>query len=297
MIKAVISEWERGGRYVTAGLHKLFFRDSGGENKPVMVILHGYPSNTYDYHKVLPLLAPHFRVIMHDHPGFGLSAKPLDYSYSLIEQADAALALWESLDLKEVHVVAHDYGTSICTEICARRQQGQLGSLKILSVTLYNGSIHIELAKLRFLQILLRHPFRGPWVAKLSHEFIFVRQMAALWSDRSKVDTVELQVLYRMDFDKAGRAVLPQVSQYLHERYHFWHRWIGALKMLNIPTHILWAQDDPVAVKAIGEQLYAEIPGATISRLAHLGHYPMLEDPERWVTALVDFIHRSKNVQ
>ena len=49
--------------------------------------------------------------------------------------------------------------------------------------------------------------------------------------------------------------------------------------------------DDPVAVAAIGEALYEEIPNAHITRIPGVGHYPMLEDPARWGTAVTDFIH------
>ena len=131
------------------------------------MLLHGYPTSTYDYYKVLPQLSEKYRVILHDHLGFGFSDKPLDYSYSLIEQADVALQLWKQLGLKAVTLLAHDYGTSVGTEILARHNRQQL-DLQINTLLLCNGSIHIELSQLRTIQKLLKNKYTGKWVAKLT---------------------------------------------------------------------------------------------------------------------------------
>lgn len=97
---------------------------------------------TIDFAGVLLVLFRQCRVIIHDHPGFGLSEKPGDYSYSLIEQAETALTLWRELGLCRVHLLGHDYGTSVATEILARRRIEKL-PVEIDSLTLCNGSMHI----------------------------------------------------------------------------------------------------------------------------------------------------------
>jgi pimeloyl-ACP methyl ester carboxylesterase len=87
-----------------------------------------------------------------------------------------------------------------------------------------------------------------------------------------------------------GRARLAPISRYLEERVRFKDRFVGALQQLDVRAHVLWAQDDPVAVRAIGDKLATEIPGARHTRLPALGHYPMLEDPDRWSDAALDFL-------
>ncbi|MCP4121752.1 MAG: alpha/beta hydrolase [Bacteroidetes bacterium] len=292
--KDVIHDWESKGSYRQVLGRQIFVVEAGNLHGIPLLFLHGYPSCSFDYKHVFDLLKRDYRLIAHDHLGFGLSDKPLNYSYSLLEQAEVALALWQQMGIEKAHLVAHDYGTSVATEILALHQRGMQG-LDIRSVTLSNGSIHIELAKLRWIQKVLRHPFWGPLASKFSTEFIFARQMRSLWYDKNSCDKEELKVLWKFFSGKEGRKVVPVITRYLDERYKFWHRWIGALKQTKIPAHILWAQDDPVAVKAIGEQLYAEMPGSAITRLDALGHYPMLEDPKRWVDALIGFIHRIEN--
>ena len=127
----------------TLGMHHEEYR----KEFPTMVVLHGYPTSTYDYYKVFPTLATDYRIVMHDHLGFGFSDKPRDASYSLIHQADRALELWKNLGLKKVTLFAHDYGTSVATEIIARHNAGEV-EIEIEKLILCNGSIHIELSQL-----------------------------------------------------------------------------------------------------------------------------------------------------
>ena len=125
--------WQNKGEIISVNNRNIFVIDTININlntienqKKTLVILHGYPTSSFDYYKVLPELSKHYRVVIHDHLGFGFSDKPLKYSYSLIEQADIALQLWKQLSLTNVTLLAHDYGTSIATEILARQNKKQI---------------------------------------------------------------------------------------------------------------------------------------------------------------------------
>jgi len=58
-----------------AGL-RLFYREAGDPSKPTMVLLHGFPSSSYQYHDLIPRLADRFHVIAPDYPGMGFSDAP-----------------------------------------------------------------------------------------------------------------------------------------------------------------------------------------------------------------------------
>ena len=72
-------EWRNKGGFVTVFGRKIFVIDtavnsnSSANNKKTLVLLHGYPTSSYDYYKVLPQLSEKYRVILHDHLGFGFS--------------------------------------------------------------------------------------------------------------------------------------------------------------------------------------------------------------------------------
>ena len=268
------------------GEHELFCVDTGGD-KPVLLILHGYPTSSHDYWRALPILAERYRVIVHDHLGFGFSDKPRDYSYSLVDQADHAIALWRAVGVTEAVLLAHDYGTSVATELLARRNFGA-EPIKLRSLTLCNGSMHIELANLRIMQRLLKAPLVGSVVARLASQRLFRRNMRKLFADPSFLDDEELDAMWTQLVAGGGRAVLPAVTRYIDERYKFWHRWIGALRDTDLPVHIVWARQDPVAVEKMAHVLHDEIANSDLQLLDGVGHFPMIEAVERWCAAVLD---------
>ena len=287
------NDWKSKGEFITVNDRKLFVIDTSSffssDNKiptETMVILHGYPTSSYDYYKVLPELSKHYRVIIHDHLGFGFSDKPLDYSYSLLDQADVALQLWQQLGVKKTHLLAHDYGTSVATEIIARNNNHEL-TIEIEKLTLCNGSMHIELSKLRTIQKLLKNKWLGKYVAKLTTYAIFSKNLRNVYFDKTKVSNNELKDMWMQLEYNEGRKVIHKLSQYINERYTYWNRWIGALKETNLQTNIVWAKNDPVAVPAIARLIATEISNNKLFWIENTGHFPMLENPDEWLNCIL----------
>ena len=156
-------------------------------------------------------------------------------------------------------------------------------NLQIEQLILCNGSIHIELSQLRTIQKLLKNKYTGKWVAKLTRFSIFKKNIRNVYFDKSQATDEELKELWTQIEYNDGRKVIHLLSSYMIERYTFWHRWIGALKQTEIPTKIVWAKNDPVAVAAIAELLATEIPNNTLSWIDQCGHFPMLENPKKWL--------------
>lgn len=280
-----MEEWKALGSLQTVHGRTLFVVDTRGEG-PALVLLHGYPTSSHDYHRALPDLAAHYRVIVHDHLGFGFSEKPRDYSYSLHEQADMAQLLWQHLGVESAHIVAHDYGTSVATEIVARWNRGHR-PVDLRSLTLCNGSVHIELARLRLIQKLLRNRTLGPLVARFSSKRVFARNMRKLWCDPSLLLPADIDTMWALLTRDGGKQRLPQITQYLRNRVLFWHRWVDALQQCTLPTYILWGAEDPITGREVAQVHHDEIPDSELRLLDGVGHYPMLEAPGRWSGALV----------
>ena len=287
---ALIAAWRARGRYVPVLGRTLFCVDAGPRDGEPILILHGFPSSSLDFHRVIDRLAATHRVVLHDHLGFGLSDKPQRYSYSLVEQAEHAAALWRQLGITSGHLVAHDYGTSVATEILARREEPGGLPLELAGVTLSNGSVLIELAKLRPSQHLLLTPGVGAIYAQLVSRRLFRARMRTLWSDPARAETEDLDALYDAVVRAGGRRALPRLVRYIHERREHRQRWVGALTRCGLPVHLLWGRDEPVAVPAIAEGLAEMTPGARLTWLDGVGHYPMLEAPDDWADALLDFV-------
>lgn len=263
-------------------------RPASGTRGLPLLILHGFPTSSFDFRATLPALAACRLVVLHDHVGFGLSDKPRDFSYSLIEQADAALALWRSLGIARAHLLAHDYGTSVATEILARRERGE-DAIDLASLVLCNGSVHQELARPALSQRVLRGP-AGPLLARLANQRFFVRQLRRIFGRPDAVEEGELVAAWDLCRHDGGTELVPRIAGYMAERIRFRRRWVGALERLALPTLVLWGDRDPIALPTIARALAAEIDGARLEWLAGLGHYPMLEDPPRWAAAVDRFL-------
>lgn len=89
----------------------------GGQG-PLLVLLPGWPQTWWEYHKVMPALAAHYRVVSVDLRGMGASEKPLDGYDKKTMAADVA-ALIRELDPKGAYVVGHDIGSQVAFAVAA----------------------------------------------------------------------------------------------------------------------------------------------------------------------------------
>ena len=257
-----------------------------------MLLLHGFPTSSLDFHRVIDRLAAEHRVIVHDHVGFGCSSKPEDDSYSLMEQADRAIGLWRRLGVTAGHVLAHDYGTSVATELAARAARDLL-PIQVGAWTLSNGSVLLELARLRPLQRLLRRPRVGPLIARGMRGARAKRALRRLWARPERAEAADLDAMWQALRLEDGHLRVPRLLGYLEERVRFRGRWLDALRRLSAPLLLLWGRRDPVAVPAIAERLHAEVAGSDLVWLEEAGHFPMLETPADWADSVLAFDARA----
>ncbi|MDT5370886.1 MAG: hypothetical protein QOC62_5317, partial [Mycobacterium sp.] len=124
MLPASVRDWRDGGRLIPTTAGKVFVSSAEGDG-PTILLLHGYPSSSYDFRMVVPHLAGRSWLAM-DFLGFGLSDKPRPHRYSLLEQADLVQDIVAETITRPVAVLAHDMGTSVTTELLARDIHGRL---------------------------------------------------------------------------------------------------------------------------------------------------------------------------
>lgn len=279
--------WRRRGRMLEACGKRVFVLDEGEGSGTPLLVVHGFPTSSYDFQHVWERLTKNRRVVTFDLPGFGFSEKPQDYSYSLLEQADVVEVIARELGLRRVHLWAHDMGTSVTTELLARRRNGLLG-FEVDRVVLMNGSLHAEMAHLTPSQKLLLRPRLGPFFAKIASRRTYGWQLKRILT--RPVAEEELDDHFALMRLGDGHLRLPRIILYYKERTRFRERWIGALNHLDRPSLILWGVDDPVSVLAIAERVARETPGAELVRLEGVGHYPQLEAPSLVVEQLERFL-------
>ena len=124
--------WRARGEFVPVclGTHRVFatsIGDRAAAPRATLLVVHGFPESSFSFHRNVDALRTHFqRVVLIDLLGFGLSDKPLDYGYSLFEQTDSLLEVWRALGVTGGHLLGHDMGDTVITEVVARAERGLL---------------------------------------------------------------------------------------------------------------------------------------------------------------------------
>jgi len=282
-----VEEWAQRGRVRPLLGHEVFVIDVPAvseEAEPVLV-LHGFPTSSYDWQHALGVLRARRRVVLLDYPGFGLSAKP-DMAYSLFMQADVVDACARELGLTDVALVTHDVGDSIGGELLARDIDGTLG-FHVTRRVLTNGSIYMDLVQLTDGQkFLLSLPDEALPDGRGLNADGTVAGLRVTFAPDSHVSDDELHNLADLVIRDGGGRILPRLIRYIEERRVHEGRWTGAIESHPSPVQIIWGDMDPVAVWPMAERVAQKRPDAKLHRLDGVGHYPMVESPVRFNAAL-----------
>jgi pimeloyl-ACP methyl ester carboxylesterase len=287
-------EWEAlGTRRALCG-EGVFTIDApslGPERHAPLLVLHGFPTSSFDYAAVLDGLRDGRRVLLLDMVGYGLSAKP-DRAYTMALQADVAAAFVAALGLERLALLTHDMGDTVGGELLARRAEGAW-PVEVTQRVLTNGSIYIEQAHLtNGQQLLLGLPDEvlAPGIPidaasitqSLRETFSPLTQLIPAGWPEDPVPAAAAQVV-RDD----GQLLLPRLIRYIEERRANERRFTGAIETDPSPLRVVWGLDDPIAVPSMVDTMVAARPDATAIRLEGVGHYPMVEAPRRFLDAVL----------
>jgi pimeloyl-ACP methyl ester carboxylesterase len=278
-----VSEWrDRGETEDVAGRRIHVFRRGG--TGPLLLLLHGFPSSSYDWRLLLEELAGR-AALAYDCLGFGLSEKPRDHTYTLAEQADIAEALVARRgDGGPVFLVGHDMGTSVATELMARDTDGT-AEIELVGGMLFNGSMIQSAASPTLAQRLLRGPL-GPVMARLSSERVFRQQFGSIFSAEHPLSDEEAADQWSLVTNEGGQRLGHRLISYMDERERHAARWYSALQDWPKPLHLAWGMADPVATENVLNAVLELRPQVPLTRFPELGHYPQIEDPARLAAAL-----------
>ena len=251
--------------------HRIAFRRRGVG--PTVLMLHGFPTWSYDYAEVASDLARNHDVITLDFLGYGASDKPNPYEYSVAESADVVEDLAAHLGVKSARLVIHDYGGIVGQELVDRANRGQL-SFAIDSIFLLNcGIVYSAYRPTRQQKLLIK-----PVVGKLLASRVSAARV------RSALDAVRGSSLTDVEFDdlwlgmsrQNGHKLSHLLIKYNAERKIHHRRWEAALANWSGPLHLVWGLDDPVSGRHVLRQATAVLPRAKV----RIGHYPQSEAPQ-----------------
>ncbi len=291
-VSLTLDEWEKTGRRFDHHGHSIFYRDEG-EGLPLLCV-HGFPTASWDWHRLWPELRRRYRVVALDMIGFGFSAKPRDYVYSILDQATIHEQLLGRLGIRRVHILAHDYGDTVTQELLARRDErratGGAGP-ELESVCFLNGGLFPEVHRALLAQRLLLSPL-GRFVGRLMSERRFRATFPSIFGPTTRPSAKDLREFWTLVSRGDGTRIAHKLIRYMVERREHRERWVGTLRRGDVPLRLINGALDPVSGRHMAERYRELVPLADVVMLEQVGHYPQVEAPQAVLSAYLEFRER-----
>jgi pimeloyl-ACP methyl ester carboxylesterase len=270
-----------------AGL-RVFYREAGDPSKPTIGLLHGFPSSSYQFHDLIPLLADRFRVIALDYPGMGYSEAPdptvLRPTFDDVARAvDTFLAQCVPGPLI---LYMHDIGGPIGMRIATAHPE------RIAGLIFQNMTTSVEGWNPERLKVYER--FSGPETPENlaeAEQFVTVdrdmflhkrgaRQPDALNPDTWAIDAYAFSIA-------ANRVFMSRLFMNLATNIQHYPDWVAYLKGRQPKTLIVWGRNDPLFLPAAAEFVKQAVPAADL-RYFDGGHFVLDEYADGIAEAIIE---------
>lgn len=257
---------------------RIFYREAGPLDAPVIVLLHGFPASSRMFGSLFPLLSSNFHLIAPDFPGFGHSdaPSPENFAYTFEHLADCILKLLGQLNISRYALYLQDYGGPIGFRLAVQNPE------HVAALIIQNAVVHLEglseawaIRKTWWLnreahEQKIREALLSVQVAQQRH-LAGVSQPELIdpgtWSDEfaflTRPGMAEIQLDLAFDY-QSNVAAYPQWQAYLRNN--------------RPPTLIAWGKNDPLFTVAGALAFAGEVPDAEI-HLLNASHFALDEEP------------------
>lgn len=287
-----LEEWRAGGEFFDYGEHEIFFRRAENASGKTLLLLHGFPTSSHDYHKIWDALSGKFSVVAFDMIGYGFSAKPVNFDYTTFNQANVLQALIAHLKIEKLDVLAHDYGNTITLELLARAAENRL-NFSIETICFLNGALFPETHRPILAQKILISPL-GFLFGRLISDRRFKKSLASIFGGQTQPTDEELNEFLTVFKSNDGRRIAHKLIRYMKERKKYRARWLAALLEMPQPFRMINGSSDKVSGAHLVERFRALVPHQTdIVELETIGHFPHFEAPQETLKYFFEFHARN----
>ena len=289
-----VSESQAATHYRTAtvaGL-RVFYREAGDPSKPTIVLLHGFPSSSYQFHDLIPRLADRFHVIAPDYPGMGFSEAPaptvlrptFDDVAKVIEAFIAAHTPGPLI------LYLHDIGGPIGMRIATAHPE------RIAGLIFQNTTISLEGWNSARLKVYERiggpeTPDKLAEAEQLATEGRdrFLHQAGARRPDALDPDNWAIDA-YAFSIPEK-RVFMSRLLMNMEANVGHYPEWNAYLKDRQPKTLILWGRNDPLLVPSAAESVKLDVPTAEV-RYFDGGHFALDENADAFAEAIIETFSR-----
>ena len=259
-----------------------------GEGSETLLFVHGTPSWSFEWRRVISGLSADYRCVAPDLIGFGMSERPADFAYTPEAHAEVFQEFVQKLDLRDVTLVVHDFGGPIALPVCLE-DSARVKRLVIINTWMWSLKGERDIERAAFIVGNRFGRFLYEWA-----NFSLRLLMPAAYADKRKLTKeIHRQYLDRFSDRRARGKVLWTLAKSLLGSTAFYESlWEQREKLKNRPALILWGMKDAAFKPHYLERWKKILPDAKIVELENAGHWAQEEEPEKVIESLRSFMKR-----
>ena len=260
----------------------------GGEKSVAgAIFVHGNPGSGSDWKALLDPLSEFIFVAAPDMPGFGKADKPDDFNYSIEGYKEHLNLLIEDLGLKKIDLVIHDFGGAWGLAWAVENAD------RVNSITLVNIGLMRDYRWHLFAK-LWRIPLVGELVMMLPDWLVF-KVGLKVGNPRGLPRSYINEIIENFD-KKTKRAVLRLYRDTDVSKMNstLVKKAVKSLLPRNIPCLVVWGVEDPYVPVKYAEAQKEFFPEAEVILFEDSGHWPFIDNPERFEKVLTDFLRKQQ---
>ena len=259
---------------------------------PPILLVHGTPTNSYEYRHLIAALSKRFRCVAPDHLGFGQSSRPQSFAYTPEAHAVVLKELVERLGLEAFTLVVHDFGGPIGLPLAVGSGEWGVGSGLVRQVILMNTwawPLDDDPKMARGARLI------GGGFGALFYRYANASLrliMPSAYGDRKKL-TPEIHRRYLDVFrDRDARVLVLHAlaKSLLGSRAHYQALLDRLERLRSLPVLIVWGLKDSAFQPYQLERWRSLLPDARVETIDGAGHWPHEEEPARVIAAIEAFL-------
>jgi len=270
----------------------VFYREAGPANAPVVLLLHGFPTSSFQFRELIPRLADRYRVIAPDLPGFGFTEVPdqRHYKYSFDTLASTMLTFTDTLQLRSYSLYVFDYGAPVGFRLAMARPE------RVTAIVSQNGNAYEEGLGDAWA------PIRKYWAAPTRENREVIRKNiltleGTRWQYTQGVTSPESVApeSYTLDWALLQRPGNNEIQLDLFLDYasnvKFYPKFQEYFRESTPPLLAIWGKNDPFFIPAGAQAFRRDNPNATVQFL-DTGHFALETHVEEIAIAMRDFLQK-----
>ena len=264
---------------------QISYIDTGEFEKETILIISGYGSSSYDYHKIINDLKENYRVIIPDLVGFGLSSKPTKFYFSMVNQAEVLINLLAALKVDKLSIVTQGFGSSIMCEVLNIIETNSI-NIHIKNIFLLNVSLYLEAN----LNIEKQEEFAklvSSIFLKMSSSYgLYKKYILQHFYDSTAVSEATLVTSWELLKHNDGLKTFNFASYWSSEIQNSSLRWLRVLKNLDANVYFILGDFDPYSQYSELENTQKILKTKDTYMIHDCGYFVSLEKPKELVETI-----------